>query len=78
MNGINTPADFDKDRRQMCAFTFNNEMFLIGGGNSLHLKVHPDRIEELDQLSFTFIDGRCTAVNDAFVMACAGDRGGSE
>ena len=74
VNGIKTPSGFDKDRRQMCSFTFKDEMFLIGGGNNMYLKVHEDRIEELDQLSFSFIDGRCTPVGDKFVMACAGDR----
>lgn len=74
VTGVKTPTGFDKDRRQMCSYTLNNEMFLIGGGNNMYLKVHEDRLEELDQLSFSFIDGRCTAVGDEYAMACAGDR----
>ena len=74
VTALSSPPAFDKDRRQMCSFTFNGEMFLIGGGNNLYLKVLENQIQELDQLSFSFINGRCVNINDDFVMACAGDR----
>ena len=74
------PDEFDDKRFFKCSFQLNNEMYIIGGDSYTdkdydNYRVRSTGVEKLDNLPFSFNDGRCANYDGKNVLACAANGG---
>lgn len=78
---IKIPASMNEERRGMCHFTLNGEMYIVGGGNTDHpsnipfrkrnYRVDKTEVVQLPDIPFEMQSGRCINYDGESVMFTA-------
>ena len=78
---INIPDSMNEERRGMCHFTLNGEMYIVGGGYSSssdnipyrfrNYRIGKTEIEQLSDLTFEMQSGRCINYDGESVLFTA-------